>query len=65
MKPHYYGKESKEFWRRISVLQTSSYKDWDRLYVLGVKLQNLEYQLLEELRMVEKKVAKQKKNKKR
>ena len=43
---HYSGRKSIKFWRRINVLRGS---DRDRLYELGVKLQNLEHDVMDEL----------------
>ena len=52
MEVHYSGENSEEFWRRINELPPAYWKAHDKLYDMGVKLQNLEGDVLKELEAV-------------
>jgi hypothetical protein len=50
MKPHYSGKNSVKFWKRINKLSGSRH---DAAYTLGVVLQNLEEDVLYKIKKFE------------
>ena len=58
MKRHYSGKLSKKFWRRIDKIDADDGEEWDRLYHLGVILQDVEGYVLKELESYYRKRAK-------
>jgi len=43
LKPRYSGESSHKFWRRVNSLKG---ENWDAAYAMGVRLQNLEEEVL-------------------
>lgn len=49
LQKHYSGERSRNFWRVINGISDHDPKRWEKMYALGVKLQNLETKVLNEL----------------